>query len=132
MNEVKKFIILFDSLKKEFKEKTSSVVPKFKIKLSVQEYPTEPLDKIPALQGRIALAGKLNIGHTHLLENLYEHHARWEFMLQRWFWLGKKCLACRVYFSPSNRTIKKYIFLPGVVRHFSGRVGRASETCNHV
>ena len=50
-----------------------------------QEYPTEPLDKIPALQGRIALAGKLNIGHTHLLENLYEHLAGWEFMLQRWF-----------------------------------------------
>ena len=28
-----------------------------------QEYPTEPLDKIPALQGRIALAGKLNTGY---------------------------------------------------------------------
>ena len=27
--------------------------------LNVQEYPTEPLDKIPALQGRIALAGKI-------------------------------------------------------------------------
>ena len=50
-----------------------------------QEYPTEPLDKIPALQGRIALAGKLNIGHMHLLENLYKHHAGWEFMLQHWF-----------------------------------------------
>ena len=36
---------------------------------AVQEYPTEPLDKIPALQGRIALAGKLNIGHMRLLEN---------------------------------------------------------------
>ena len=34
-----------------------------------QEYPMEPLDKIPALQGRIALAGKLNIGHMRLLEN---------------------------------------------------------------
>ena len=51
----------------------------------IQEYPTEPLDKIPALQGRNALAGKLNIGHTHLLENLYECYAGWEFMLQRWF-----------------------------------------------
>ena len=27
-----------------------------------QLYPTEPLDEIPALQGKIALAGKLNIG----------------------------------------------------------------------
>ena len=53
--------------------------------IDFQEYPTEPLDKIPALQGRIALAGKLNIDHMHLLENLYEHHAGWEFMLQRWF-----------------------------------------------
>ena len=44
----------------------------------LQEYPTEPLDKIPALQGRIALAGKLNIGHMHLLENLYKRHAGWE------------------------------------------------------
>ena len=49
-----------------------------------QEYPTEPLDKIPALQGRIALAGKLNIGHMHLLENIYKHYSGWEFMLQRW------------------------------------------------
>ena len=50
----------------------------------LQEYPTEPLDKIPALQGRIALAGKLNIGHMHLLENIYKHYSGWEFMLQRW------------------------------------------------
>ena len=49
-----------------------------------QEYPTEPLDKIPALQGRIALAGKLNIGHMHLLENIYKHYTGWEFMLKRW------------------------------------------------
>ena len=31
------------------------------------------------------VAGKLNIGHTHLLENLYECYAGWKFMLQRWF-----------------------------------------------
>ena len=29
--------------------------------IDFQEYPTEPLDKIPALQGRIALAGKLTL-----------------------------------------------------------------------
>ena len=50
---------------------------------NTQEYPTEPLDKIPALQGRIALAGKLNIGYMHLLENIYKHYSGWEFMLQR-------------------------------------------------
>ena len=55
-----------------------------KIAKNYQEYPTEPLDKIPALQGRIALAGKLNIGHMHLLENIYKHYSGWEFMLQRW------------------------------------------------
>ena len=66
----------------DFKNVTNKKVNKKQVVLSLnQECPTEPLDKTPALQGRIALAGKLNICHMHLLENLYKHHAGWEFML---------------------------------------------------
>ena len=50
MNEVKKFIILLDRLKKEFNDKTSSIGPKFKIKLRVLSVSIDAIKETPSFR----------------------------------------------------------------------------------
>ena len=62
-----------------------------------------------------------------------QNSAGWEFMLQRWLQLEKKCLACRVCFSPGNRTIKNISFFQEQSLIFQAeQVERARKTCNYV
>jgi len=67
------------------KERRTSVVVTV-----TQEYPTEPLDKIPALQAEFELAGKKKPWQISWLGNLNERLASWKYENSCRFWLDKK------------------------------------------